>query len=282
MERLTTADHRRDNAGLTYVYAVVSRRAGGVSVGVNLNPNQACNWRCAYCQVPGLVRGKGPQIDLALLRAELDELLSEIVSGQFMEERVPEDMRRLNDVALSGNGEPTSSPDFAAAIEVVRDVLASHGLLGQIKLVLITNGSLFDQPSVSAGVSRLAEAGGEVWFKFDRATKVGFREVNDTGIDPRDHLARLRRCAAICPTWIQTCAFARDGLPPSDDERSAYLSALAELVADEVPLRGVLLYGLARESHQPEATRLSALPSQWLESLGAEIRSLGLEARVTL
>lgn len=282
MARLTTRDHRRDNAGLTYVYAVVSRRAGGVSVGVNLNPNQACNWRCAYCQVPGLVRGKGPPIDLALLRAELDELLGEIVSGSFMEDRVAEDMRRLNDVALSGNGEPTTSPDFAAAVEVVREALGALDLLGQIKLVLITNGSLLDQPKVSAAVARLAEAGGEVWFKFDRATKEGFREVNDTGIDPRDHLARLSRCARICPTWVQTCAFARDGLPPSEAERSAYLSALSDLVAEGVPLKGVLLYGLARDSHQPEASSLSALPGEWLEALGKEIRALGLEAKVTV
>tara|TARA_R110002072_G_scaffold20200_1_gene73811 strand:- start:673 stop:1521 length:849 start_codon:yes stop_codon:yes gene_type:complete len=280
--KLTTQDHRRDSAGLTYVYAVVSRRAGGVSVGVNLNPNQACNWRCAYCQVPGLIRGKGPAIDLELLRSELDQLLSEIVTGDFMAERVPEGMRRLNDVAFSGNGEPTSSPDFGAAVEVVRAALEAQGLLGQVKLVLISNGSLIDQPRVFAALEPFAAAGGEVWFKLDSATKAGFREVNDTAIDPRDHLARLRRCAAVCPTWIQTCAFARDGLPPSEAERAAYLEALAELARDEVPLRGVLLYGLARESHQPEAPRLSALPAEWLQALGEEIRALGFEVKVSL
>ena len=62
--RLTVTDHDRDVAGLTYVYPVVSRRAGGVSVGINLNPNNACNWRCVYCQVPDLVRGAAPVIDV--------------------------------------------------------------------------------------------------------------------------------------------------------------------------------------------------------------------------
>ena len=282
MTKLTTQDHRRDSAGLTYVYAVVSRRAGGVSVGVNLNPNQACNWRCAYCQVPGLVRGKGPAIDLELLRSELDQLLGEIVSGDFMAERVPEGMRRLNDVAFSGNGEPTSSPDFAAAVEVVRAAVEAQGLLGRVKLVLISNGSLIDQPRVFGALAPFAAAGGEVWFKLDRATKAGLREVNDTAVDPADHLARLRRCAVVCPTWIQTCAFARDGLPPSDSERAAYLEALAELARDGVPLRGVLLYGLARESHQPEAPRLSALPGEWLEALAEEVRGIGYEVKVSL
>ena len=54
---LGTDDHSRDAAGLKYVYPVVSRRAEGVSVGINLNPNNACNWRCVYCQVPDLVLG---------------------------------------------------------------------------------------------------------------------------------------------------------------------------------------------------------------------------------
>ena len=43
---LDSTDHSRDSAGMTYVYPVVSRRAGGVSIGMNLNPNNACNWRC--------------------------------------------------------------------------------------------------------------------------------------------------------------------------------------------------------------------------------------------
>ena len=59
-QMLTVSDHNRSFIDMTYVYPVVSRRAGGVSVGINLNPDNACNWHCAYCQVPGLVRGAAP------------------------------------------------------------------------------------------------------------------------------------------------------------------------------------------------------------------------------
>ncbi len=59
--KLSPGNHDRDVAGLTYVYPVVSRRAGGVSVGINLSPDNACNWQCVYCQVPDLVRGKAPE-----------------------------------------------------------------------------------------------------------------------------------------------------------------------------------------------------------------------------
>src|SRR5258706_11378459 len=109
---LTTDNHDRDSAGMTYVYPVVSRRAGGVSVGINLNPNNACNWRCVYCQVPGLVFGNAPAIDLALLETELRGFLQEALHGDWMERCVPEEARRLSDVAFSGNGEPTSSRQF--------------------------------------------------------------------------------------------------------------------------------------------------------------------------
>ena len=86
---LNVREHDRDSAGMTYVYPVVSRRAGGVSVGINLNVNNACNWRCIYCQVPQLTRGGPPPVDLDLLRRELEAFLADVLRGAFMATRVP-------------------------------------------------------------------------------------------------------------------------------------------------------------------------------------------------
>ena len=77
---LTTKDHSRFQEGFEYVYPVVSRRAGGVSLGINLNTNNACNWRCIYCQVPDLIRGAPPPVDLDLLKNELSIFLDQILS----------------------------------------------------------------------------------------------------------------------------------------------------------------------------------------------------------
>jgi wyosine [tRNA(Phe)-imidazoG37] synthetase (radical SAM superfamily) len=150
---LTTRNHDRDSAGMTYVYPVVSRRAGGVSVGINLNPNNACNWRCIYCQVPDLTRGGPPPMDLAQLEDELRRMLDDIVHGDFMLRSAPE-MRRLNDIALSGNGEPTSAPEFSNVVDLIGKVLADFDLIGKIKLVLITNGSLAHKPQVQPACAR--------------------------------------------------------------------------------------------------------------------------------
>ena len=277
---LTPVNHDRDSAGMTYVYPVVSRRAGGVSVGVNLNPNNACNWACVYCQVPNLVRGTAPEIDLAQLEAELRAMLDDILHGDFMQTRVPEGARRLNDIALSGNGEPTSAKAFPQVIELIGRVMADFDLVGKIKLVLITNGSLVDRPRVQDGLGKMTALNGEVWFKFDSATAAGMRSINQTRISPDKQFERLAVAARLCPTWLQTCVFALDGAPLSDAEQAAYLAAVARIRQQAIPVRGVLLYGLARPSMQPQASRLSALPAEWLEAFAEKIRAAGLPVKL--
>ncbi|NOT31147.1 MAG: radical SAM protein [Planctomycetes bacterium] len=273
-------DHARDAAGLSYVYPVVSRRAEGVSLGVNLNPNNACNWRCVYCQVPGLVRGRAPEIDLALLERELRGLLGEIVRGDWLARHAPEGARRLVDVAFSGNGEPTSSPQFRAALELARSALGELGLLGRVKLVLITNGSLVHQKDVQAGLRVLAGAHGELWFKLDSATDAGMRALNDVAPGMARVRANLRSACELAPTWIQTCVLALSGAPPGADELGAYEDFLRAHLRESTPPRGILLYGIARPSHQPEAPELTRLPAAWLERRAERLRTLGLEVRV--
>ncbi|MFO7541206.1 MAG: radical SAM protein [Thiobacillus sp.] len=267
---------------MTYVYPVVSRRAGGVSVGVNLNPNNACNWACVYCQVPNLVRGTAPDIDLVRLETELRAMLADILHGDFMQTRVPEGARRLNDIALSGNGEPTSAKAFPRVIELIGQVMSDVGLAGTIKLVLITNGSLIDRPRVQEGLRKMAALNGEVWFKFDSATASGMRAINQTRISPDRQFERLTIAASLCPTWLQTCVFARDGMPPSASEQAAYLDRVAHIRQQSIPVRGVLLYGLARQSMQPQASRLEALPAEWLNGFADSIRAAGLPVKVSL
>ncbi len=278
---LNVREHDRDSAGMTYVYPVVSRRAGGVSVGINLNVNNACNWRCIYCQVPQLTRGGPPPVDLDLLRRELEAFLADVLRGAFMATRVPEGARRLNDIALSGNGEPTSAREFGAVVDLIARVRASQEVPLQVKTVLITNGSLVHRPPVIAAIERLSRINGEVWFKLDRATDAGIQRINST----RTGIARARwnvtLSAAACPTWIQTCLFMVDAKPPAEPELQAYLDFLRARLDEGVALKGVLLYGLARQSFQPEASRLAPLPAAWLEAFAERIRALGLPVKVT-
>ena len=166
---LSIHDHSRELSGLKYIYSVISRRAGGLSIGVNLNVNNACNWQCIYCEIPNLTRGSPPPIELDVLEDELRFFLHEIIHGDYMEKNVAIDDRHLKDIAFSGNGEPTSAEEFPKIILIVKKVLQEFNLLHKIKIRLITNGSLIHKESVLAGIQTLAKIGGEVWFKIDAA-----------------------------------------------------------------------------------------------------------------
>ena len=100
----------------------------------------------------------------------------------------PEALRQIRDIAFSGNGEPTSSPQFQLAVEIARRQRDAHGL--QIPLVLITNGSLMLRPEVQAGVKALAEAGGVVWFKVDRLLPESMKRMIRLVSAPPERLRR--------------------------------------------------------------------------------------------
>lgn len=277
---LTTLRHDRDAIGFKYVYPVVSRRAKGLSIGINLNPNNACNWRCVYCQVEGLERGSAPRVDLEQLRVETLALCDAIDSGAFLEQHVPSEYRRVADVAISGNGEPTSAPQFRDVIELLAQLREERPLLQDLPTVLITNGSLADRSSVQDALARLAQICGTVWFKLDAGTNDGIERTNSATTTVARHLARLSIVAHLCPTYVQSCWFQRDHQLPNQLEIDKYLEALRDIRLKSVPIRGVQLYTLARQSLQPEAPTLSPVPSEWLEQLAQAIMLLGLKVDV--
>ena len=271
---LTIKDHSRDSAGMKYVYPVISRRAGGVSVGINLNVNNACNWACVYCQVPNLTRGGPPPIDLDQLEDELRHFLRDVTTGDFLTKHVPPEARRLMDVAFSGNGEPTSAPEFADAVERVGQVMREFELSDSVKLRLITNGSLIFRPIVRQGIAALGTQNGEVWFKLDQATEAGMERINGIRLTPEKVRESLLICAELAPTWVQTCYFAMDGQETDEVGRKAYLELIASV---REKIKGVHLYGLARPSLQAEAARLSNLKEGDFLQFARSISSLGID-----
>src|SRR5436853_7152054 len=104
-------DHRRTFAENLYVYAVVSRRSKGVSIGLNLNPDKICNFDCVYCQVDRKTSPIVRNVDTPRLLAELEDMLDSIQNGDLFKlerfQNTPPALRRLNDIAFSGDGEPT-------------------------------------------------------------------------------------------------------------------------------------------------------------------------------
>jgi wyosine [tRNA(Phe)-imidazoG37] synthetase (radical SAM superfamily) len=279
---LSTSDHSREKAGLTYIYPVLSRRAGGLSIGVNLNINNACNWRCIYCQVPNLIRGSAPPVNIDKLAQELRGFLADVVHGSFYErEEVPDEYRVIKDIAISGNGEPTTASEFDQVVNVIELVLKEYGLLGSIKCVLITNGSMVNRVHVKKGLKKLAKINGEVWFKIDSATPTGIATINQVKGSNTSILRRLKVAAELCPTKIQTCVFSYKNKAPNKTEVNAYIQLLNAIISRNIPVIGVMLYGIERQSLQPEAKIIKKLPESWLQDLAVKIKAIPFDVTVS-
>ncbi|MFA6051910.1 MAG: radical SAM protein [Methylobacter sp.] len=280
--RLTTTNHSRDIAGLKYVYPVLSRRAGGLSIGINFNTNNACNWRCIYCQVPDLKIGAAPDLDFQLLEDELRFFLDDVLNGDFYQSfQMDEDKRVIKDIAISGNGEPTSVKDFDKAVALIGKVATEAGVLPHSNFVLITNGSLVHQAKVQDGLRKLREYGGEVWFKLDSATEEGRTLINNAGQNCKAGVENLLLSARLCPTKLQICLLDYDKQGLSSKERAAFLGLL-KMIKESVSLKGVMLYTIARPSLQPESSRLEKLSPEIMNEFADEIRCLGFDVSVSV
>lgn len=184
------------------------------------------------------------------------------------------------DIAISGNGEPTSTNIFDRVIELIGRITDELELPDNIKPVLITNGSFMQRAVVQKGIKHLSELNGEIWFKLDSATNAGIHTVNNAAISINRVRRNLEIATNLCPTWLQTCVFTLDGEPPATAEQQAYVRFLASLPAQGIRLKGVLLYGIARPSRQPEAHRLSRLSADCLEQFAVLIRNNGIKVNV--
>jgi len=279
-QKLTITDHSRDIAGLKYVYPVISRRAGGLSIGINFNTNNACNWRCVYCQVPDLVRGAAPEIDLKILEQELRFFLKQVLEGNFyLKYEVPIQNRVIKDIAISGNGEPTSLKGFSQAISLIAKIATEMKVLPESKFVLITNGSLMHLNDVQLGLKILDKYNGEIWFKLDSVTAFGRKKINDSKQTTEKTLANLKVATDLCKTRLQTCVLAFLKAKDVEQEQQAYIDFLKD---NKVNIKEVMLYTLARPSLQPEAEQLNKVESQLMEVFAEKIRLFGYKVSVAI
>lgn len=282
-KELTTSNHSRDIAGLKYVYPVISRRAGGLSIGINFNNNNACNWRCIYCQVPDLQRGAAPDMDFVVLERELRFFVQHVLHGDFFEQfNVPTEQRVIKDIAISGNGEPTSLQSFARAVDLIGNIASELGVFPGSHFVLITNGSLMHKPGTKAGVQALAKFGGEVWFKLDSATENGRKLINNSAQSQAQLLQNLEIASRLCLTKLQTCVFHYKNQIWSEQEKIKYLQFLKEVKKRQIDIEKVMLYSIARKSFQPEASQLVKASIEEMTKLAADIEALGYDVCVSV
>jgi len=267
-------DHRRQWRRCLYVYPVISRRAKGLSIGVNLNPDKDCNFSCLYCQIDRRIKRGLREVNIDTLSDELRQAFRALETGRLWREsrfrEVPEKLRRINDVAFSGDGEPTCLPNFDEAVTAAARVKEQFGK-GEVKIVLITNASKLDEPQVQRALPILDRNNGEIWAKLDAGTEEFFQTVNRP--KPRIPLQRIvDNIAAVAkdrPVVIQSLLFRIEGQSPPRTETQAYCRRLREIIESGGRIKLVQIHTIARP---PQESVASALPDAELDEIAETVR----------
>jgi wyosine [tRNA(Phe)-imidazoG37] synthetase (radical SAM superfamily) len=259
-----------------YIYPVLARRTGGVSIGVNLNVDKICNFGCIYCEVNRRVTPLIKDVDLEALTTELRAALAMAQNGELLRDArfaglaAPDGgALRVTDIAFSGDGEPTSFRNFKAVVE--RTItLRDEARLSQVKIVVITNASLFHRPQVREALKLVHNAGGEVWAKLDAGTADYFKLIDDTTIPYQRILRNIQSLGSEFPLVIQSCFMRVRGLGPSDEEIAAYIGRLRAFLAAGAGIKLVQVYSVSRP---PAESYVTALPPAELEGIRSRIEA---------
>jgi wyosine [tRNA(Phe)-imidazoG37] synthetase (radical SAM superfamily) len=274
-DRMTAAwrHHERRWKMNRYVYAVISRRSRGVSIGINLNPDKICNFDCIYCQVNRKIPPAVQKVNLEKLAGELDRILQAEKDGSLYEDPpfnvlTPAE-RGVRDIAFSGDGEPTTFPRFEEAIRIAAGAGQRFGL-HLAKLVLLTNAACLDKPSVRAALDVLDENQGEIWAKLDAGTEEYFRLVNRAHVPLARILENILGAARVRPLVIQSLWSRINGAAPPDEEIEAYCDRLSGLIGAGGKIKNIQIHTVARD---PAETCVSSLTSNELDRIAFIVTS---------
>ena len=256
------------------IYPVLSRRSSGISIGVNLNPDKSCNFKCLYCQVHRgpTSENKTSAVSLKVLEKELRKTLELVHTGQIYQhapfDQTPLPLRRLNDIALCGDGEPTAAAKFLPACRICTAVKEDFGL-EDVKIILITNSSLLHLPRVKKALEILDRHQGQVWAKLDAGTENYFKFVNQTSIPFRRIMENILLAAKIRPVVIQSLFFKINGQRTPPEEIAAYAHRLAEILDKGGRILAIQLYSIVRK---PRSGRVSTLSRAEIDQIAREIK----------
>jgi wyosine [tRNA(Phe)-imidazoG37] synthetase (radical SAM superfamily) len=268
----------KDTLGNRFVYAVISSRAGGLSLGVNMNPDRRCNFNCAYCEVDHDGAPAEKRLVVDVMAAELRRALHEVETGQLRlrpnYQQLPPELLKLRHVALSGDGEPTLAVNFNEALEAVVRVRALGGFF---KIVLITNGTGLDQPEVQKGLGFLTRSD-EIWTKLDGGTQEFLNRVNHPDVKLEKILANILLTGRQRPVIVQSLFAAIQGEEPPLEEIRQYAQRLKELKDGGARISLVQIYSAARPGAKSE---WGHLPLRVLSRIAQTVRQhTGLRTEV--
>ena len=272
--RKHAADHSRRWRQNLYVYPVISRRSSGLSIGVNLNPDKACNFDCVYCQVDRTVAPTVRKVDLQVLAAELDDMVAVAAKGDIWNDPqfadVPDAYRRINDIAFSGDGEPTTCPQFTEAVRLAAAARDRHKLT-DMKLILITDAAYLNRENVRNGLAVMDANNGEIWAKLDAGTQAYYELINRPNVPLDTVLDNILQASRVRPVVIQSLWMNVRQQPPPSTEIDAFAQRLAHINTEGGRIKLVQIYTIARKTTEEWVTPLT---TSQLNEIAERVRSV--------
>lgn len=130
------------------IFGPVKSRRLGVSLGVNLLPNNSklCNFNCIYCEC-----GWTP---------ETKEIKNEFHPRSAVKESLEKKLQQMKNekdvvdaITFAGNGEPTMHPDFAGIIDDTINIRNTYFEKAQI--VVLSNSTLIHKPHIKESLLKV-------------------------------------------------------------------------------------------------------------------------------
>jgi wyosine [tRNA(Phe)-imidazoG37] synthetase (radical SAM superfamily) len=241
------------------IYGPVPSRRLGFSLGINVLPvnRKLCTFDCAYCQYGWTERtptGDDPFPSVA-------EVLT-AVEGALRVPAIPPAY-----LTFSGNGEPTTHPEFLAIVRGVRAL--RDRLLPAAELAILSNSTCVGLPSVREALALLDVR----IMKLDAGTEAVFR----------------RYCRPLVPITVDEVVAGLAALPdvtvqalftggPGGNADPAHIADWIDKVAAIAPT-AVQLYTLDRDWPSRE---LSPLPAESLHAIAGALQRANCPATVYL
>lgn len=263
-----------------FVYVVVSPRARGLSVGVNMNPARQCNFDCVYCEVNRQLPPRESVLDVPVMIRELQDTLARVHANRLRSvpgyQNLPTELLELRHVTLSGDGEPTLCPNFSEAVHAVLH-LRALGECPFFKVVLVSNATGLNRPEVQEGLRALTLQD-EIWLKLDAGTRDYYERINRPQVPFDQVLANILAVGRQRPIIIQSLFPKFCGEEPAEAEIEAYVARLRELRDGGAQIALVQVYSALRPTMHPQCGHL---PLRTLSHIAQAVhKGTGLRAEV--
>jgi wyosine [tRNA(Phe)-imidazoG37] synthetase (radical SAM superfamily) len=134
------------------IYGPVRSRRLGVSLGINLLPEQykVCSFNCLYCQYGWTPQ---PSSDVSHALKDLPKPAAVSVTLERALQTIARRRQQIDAITFSGNGEPTLHPDFPAIVESALTLRDQY--LPSAKLTVLSNSSTIDRPEICVALNSM-------------------------------------------------------------------------------------------------------------------------------